>query len=107
MVQRKVALVTGASAGVGRATALGLGDQGFDVALLARGQAGLEAAAAEVADRGGRALVVPADVADFDAVDAAASRTEAELGPLDVWINDAMTTDFSPLSDTRPDDFRR
>jgi NAD(P)-dependent dehydrogenase (short-subunit alcohol dehydrogenase family) len=107
MVQRKVALVTGASAGVGRATALALADRGFDVALLARGQAGLDGAAAEVAARGGRALVLPSDVADFEAVDAAASRTEAELGPLDVWINDAMTTDFSPLSDTRPDDFRR
>jgi NAD(P)-dependent dehydrogenase (short-subunit alcohol dehydrogenase family) len=107
MVQRKVALVTGASAGVGRATAVALAEHGFDVGLLARGRAGLEAAAAEVEARGGRALVVPADVADFHAVDDAASRAEAELGPLDVWVNDAMTTSFSPLSDTKPDDFRR
>jgi NAD(P)-dependent dehydrogenase (short-subunit alcohol dehydrogenase family) len=107
MATRKVALVTGASAGVGRATAVELARHGFDVALLARGTAGLAAAAAEVEAHGSRALIVAADVADFDAVDQAASRAEEELGPLDVWINDAMTTCFSPLADTTAADFRR
>jgi NAD(P)-dependent dehydrogenase (short-subunit alcohol dehydrogenase family) len=107
MTQRKIALVTGASAGVGRATAVALAEHGFDVALLARGEAGLEAAAADVRAKGGRALVVAADVSDYAQVDAAASTAEAELGPLDVWVNNAMTTSFAPLSETKPDDFRR
>ncbi len=107
MTKRKVGLVTGASAGVGRATAVALARAGLDVALLARGRAGLEAAAAEVESCGGKALIVVADVADYEAVDQAASETEQRLGPLDVWINDAMTTSFAPLADTRPDDFRR
>ena len=77
------------------------------MALLARGRAGLEAAAKDVESSGGRALILPADVSDHDAVDEAASRTEAELGPIDVWINDAMTTCFSPVSQTQPEDFRR
>jgi NAD(P)-dependent dehydrogenase (short-subunit alcohol dehydrogenase family) len=107
MGTRKVALVTGASAGVGRATAVELARRGFDVALLARGSAGLEAAAAEVEAKGARALIVAADVSDYDAVDGAATQAEEELGPLDVWVNNAMTTSFAPLSDTKPEDFRR
>ncbi|ADP84520.1 SDR family oxidoreductase [Pseudofrankia inefficax] len=107
MTERRVALVTGASAGVGRATALALADHGFDVALLARGDAGLQAAARDVRDRGRRALVLPADVADHKAVDAAATAAEDELGPLDVWVNNAMTTTFAPLADTAPEDLRR
>ena len=107
MGTRKVALVTGASAGVGRATAVELARRGFDVALLARGSAGLEAAAAEVTSKGARALIVAADVSDYDAVDGAATQAEEDLGPLDVWVNNAMTTSFAPLSDTKPEDFRR
>jgi short-subunit dehydrogenase len=107
MTNRRVAVVTGASAGVGRATAVGLTDRGFDVALLARGRAGLEGAAKEVEARGARALILPTDVSDFDAVDEAAKQTESRLGPIDVWVNDAMTTSFSPLADTKPADFQR
>src|SRR4051812_4591935 len=93
----KVAVVTGASAGVGRATAARLAQHGFDVALLARGEAGLSAAAQEVRRCGRRALPVPVDVSSFAEVDAAAERVEQELGPITVWINDAMTTVFAPV----------
>jgi NAD(P)-dependent dehydrogenase (short-subunit alcohol dehydrogenase family) len=102
-----VALVTGASAGVGRATAVCLAERGFDVALVARGRAGLEAAAKDVEQAGGRALALPTDVAAFDEVARAAATAEEQLGPLDVWVNDAMTTVFSPLADMDPADFRR
>ncbi len=104
---RKVAVVTGASAGVGRATVRAFARAGFDVALLARGEAGLEGAAADVRAAGGRALVLPTDVSSFEEVDAAASRAEAELGPIDVWVNDAMTTVFAPSWEVEPKDFRR
>ncbi|HET9059510.1 MAG TPA: SDR family oxidoreductase [Acidimicrobiales bacterium] len=107
MKNRPVVVVTGASAGVGRATALAFATQGYDVALVARGSAGLEAAADEVRRLGGRALTAPLDVSDFADVDAAASLIEDELGPIDVWVNDAMTTVFSPLQEVEPDDFRR
>jgi NAD(P)-dependent dehydrogenase (short-subunit alcohol dehydrogenase family) len=107
MPARKVAVITGASAGVGRATVRAFADHGFDIGLLARGEAGLEAAAAEVEAAGGRALCLPADVSQFDQVDAAASRVEQELGPIDVWVNDAMTTVFAPTWDVKPADFQR
>src|SRR5581483_9200083 len=77
------------------------------VALVARGAAGLDAAAEDVAACGGRALVVPADMAHFDQVDAAAKRVEDELGPIEVWVNDAMTTVFAPVAETEPADFQR
>ena len=104
---RPVAVVTGASAGVGRATAVSLAERGFDVALLARGEAGLAAAAAEVETVGRRALPVPTDVAVWEEVDAAADRIERELGEIDVWVNNAMTTVFAPLTDTDPADIKR
>ncbi|MGH9106666.1 MAG: SDR family oxidoreductase [Acidimicrobiales bacterium] len=107
MAAERVAVVTGASAGVGRATARAFAEHGFDVALLARGSAGLEGAAGDVRAAGARALPLPVDVSDFDEVDKAASRAESELGPIDVWVNDAMTTVFAPLDELRPDDFRR
>src|SRR5579875_2255363 len=103
----QVAVVTGGSAGVGRATARAFAERGFDVALLARGQAGLDAAAREVEATGRRALAIPTDVADFEQVDRAASQIEAELGPIDVWVNDAMTTVFAPCWEVKPADFER
>ena len=107
MAARPIAVVTGASAGVGRATAVALAERGFDVGLLARGQAGLAAAAADVEAAGGRALAVPTDVAVWEEVDAAAARIEQELGEIDVWVNNAMTTVFAPLEDTDPADIKR
>ena len=107
MGDRKVVVITGASAGVGRATARAFAKCGFDVALLARGQAGLEAAAKEVIDAGARALVIPVDVSRFADMDAAASQVEAELGPIGVSVNNAMTTVLAPSWDMRPADFQR
>ncbi len=107
MVTRKVALVTGASAGVGRAVVRELALNGFDVGLVARGTAGLRAAAQEVEACGAQALVLPADVARFEEVDAAASETETQLGPIDAWVNNAMSTVFTQSWDCEPDDFRR
>src|SRR3954463_16676096 len=82
-----VVVITGASAGVGRATARAFGAQGARVALIARGRAGLEAAAREVREAGGQALVLPCDVADAEALDRAADEAERALGPIDVWCN--------------------
>jgi NAD(P)-dependent dehydrogenase (short-subunit alcohol dehydrogenase family) len=103
----QVVVVTGASAGVGRAAVSAFAERGADVALLARGQAGLDAAAKEVTAAGGRALPIPVDVADADAVDAAAQRVEDELGPIDVWVNDAFSSVFAPFMDITADEFRR
>ncbi|GAA2079344.1 SDR family oxidoreductase [Streptomyces albiaxialis] len=100
-------VVTGASAGVGRAAARAFGARGDAVALLARGEEGLERATAEVRDAGGEALPLPVDVADAAAVDEAAARAERELGPLDVWVNAAFSTVFSPVSEATPEEFRR
>ncbi|HWC31937.1 MAG TPA: SDR family oxidoreductase [Actinomycetota bacterium] len=105
--RRRVAVVTGASAGVGRATARELAQRGADVALVARGDDGLRAAAREVESFGRSALVVRADVSDAEAVEEAAARTERDLGPIDVWINAAMTSVFSPFTEMEHDEFRR
>ena len=105
--RRPVAVVTGASAGVGRATARELAARGYDVALFARGLDGLAGAASEVQEAGGQALSLQVDVAAFEEVEAAADKVESELGPIDLWINDAMTTVFAPATETEPEDFRR
>lgn len=107
MGSQRVAVVTGASAGVGRATARLLAERGFDVGLLARGSEGLEKAAKEVEQRGRRALAVPVDVADAEKVERAADRIERELGPIEVWVNNAMVTVMSPVSEMTAEEFRR
>jgi NAD(P)-dependent dehydrogenase (short-subunit alcohol dehydrogenase family) len=103
----RVVVVTGASAGVGRATARAFGKRGDRVALLARGEDGLEGACEEVESVGGRALPIKTDVADADEVERAAERAERELGPIDVWVNDAMTTVFSRFRDLTPAEYQR
>ena len=100
-------VVTGASAGVGRAVALEFARQGADVALLARGRERLDSAAYEIRRLGRRALPICVDVADAKAVDEAAEQVERELGPIDVWVNDAMVTIFAPVHDIAPEEFRR
>jgi NAD(P)-dependent dehydrogenase (short-subunit alcohol dehydrogenase family) len=100
-------VVTGASAGVGRATARAFGARGDRIALLARGEDGLNAARREVEEAGGTGLAIPTDVADPDQVEAAAQRAEQELGPIDVWVNDAMTSIFATTWEIAPDEFRR
>ncbi|MFJ8579853.1 SDR family oxidoreductase [Micromonospora sp. NPDC093277] len=103
----RVAVITGASAGVGRATARLLARRGIAIALLARGRTGLDAAAEEVRAAGSRALPVEVDMAEYDQVVAAGQRIEAELGPIDLWINDAFSSVFAPFQQTRPEEFRR
>ncbi len=102
-----VVVVTGASAGVGRAVARALGARGASVGLLARGPDGLEGARRDVEAAGGRAVTVAVDVADAAAVDRAADQIEAELGPIDIWINNAMTSVFSPVHQMTADEYRR
>jgi len=105
--QRKVVVVTGASAGIGRAAVRAFADRGADLGLLARGRDGLEAAGREVESCGGRALVLPLDVSNADDVEAAADCVEQELGPIDVWVNDAMVSVFSPFAEITAEEFRR
>ena len=105
--RERVAVITGASAGVGRATARVLARRGWSLGLLSRGRRGLDGACREVTDAGVRAVAVPTDVADAEAVVAAAQRVEDELGPIDAWINNAMTSVFGPFLEVSLDDVRR
>ncbi len=103
----KVVVITGSSAGIGRATAIRFAQDGAKIALLARGRAGLEGAKADVEDAGGQALIIPTDMADAEAVEAAAERVESELGPIDIWINNAMCSVFSPVKEMKPQEYQR
>ena len=105
--ERKVAVVTGGSAGVGRATVRLLAERGYDVAIVARGEAGLRGASGEVQAAGGRALPIAADVADHDAVQRAATQVEEELGPIDLWVNVAFVGSLAFAWDTSMAEFRR
>jgi NAD(P)-dependent dehydrogenase (short-subunit alcohol dehydrogenase family) len=105
--ETKVVVVTGASAGLGRAIAHAFAERGAKVALLARNPEALAAAAAECRERGGEALAIPTDVSDADAVERAASEVEEKLGPIDVWVNDAMVSVFSPVKEMEASDYKR
>lgn len=100
-------VITGATSGVGRACVSEFARRGYDIALLARGREGLEAAVKDAEALGRKALAIPVDIADFSAVDEAASQVEAELGPIDVWVNNAMTTIFGEFRSIAPDEFKR
>ncbi len=103
----QVVAVTGASGGIGRAVAAAFGARGAKVALLARGEKGLQGAADDVRSAGGTPLIVPVDVADPNAVAAAVDRVEEQLGPIDVWVNVAFTSVFAPFDQITPQEYRR
>jgi short-subunit dehydrogenase len=100
-------VITGASAGVGRAVVRRFARRSARIGLLARGREGLEAARKEAVAHGGRALAIPTDMADPQQVELAAAKVEEEFGPIDIWINNAMTTVFAPFLDISPEEFRR
>ncbi len=106
-IDGKTVVITGASAGVGRATVRAFAKRGCSIGLIARGTEGLEAAAKEVRSAGCRAVAAPADVADADAVESAAAKIERELGPIDIWVNVAMTTVYAPFGDITPAEYKR
>ena len=103
----QVVVITGASAGVGRAAAREFGRHGASLGLIARNQQRLEAAKKEVEQLGGRALVLPLDISEAAAVENAARKVEEEFGPMDVWVNNAMTSVFSPIEQMEPEEFKR
>jgi NAD(P)-dependent dehydrogenase (short-subunit alcohol dehydrogenase family) len=106
-MEAQTVVVTGASAGIGRATARLFGERGANVGLIARGQAGLDGAIRDVEEAGGKALAISADVADYAQVTAAARDIEEHFGPIDVWINVAFTSVFAPFTDITAEEFRR
>ncbi len=105
--KNKVVVITGASAGIGRATAWEFAKQGAKLALLARGMEQLEGAKREVEAYGGKALIIQCDVADAEQVEAAAEQAERELGEIDVWVNNAMASVFAPFKEVSPEEFKR
>lgn len=106
-MSERTVVICGASAGVGRATAHAFAEAGYRLALIARGEQGLADTCAELQASGARVLTIAADVADPAAIDAAAERIEAELGPIDVWVNSAMATVFGPISSLSAEEIRR
>jgi NAD(P)-dependent dehydrogenase (short-subunit alcohol dehydrogenase family) len=107
MFMSQTVVITGASAGIGRATAELFGRRGANVVLIARGEAGLQGAAHAITKAGGTALPIAADVADYAAVDRAATQAVERFGPLDVWVNVAFTSVFAPFTEIKPEEFRR
>jgi NAD(P)-dependent dehydrogenase (short-subunit alcohol dehydrogenase family) len=107
MANGEVVVVTGATSGIGRAVVQRFARDGASIGLIARGREGLAATRKEVEAAGGRALELPCDVADWDAVNSAARAVEEAFGPIDVWVNNAMTTVFAPFNDIEPDEFKR
>ena len=103
----EVIVITGASAGVGRATAKEFAKLGCKIALIARGKEGLNAAKKDVEELGGKAIIIEGDVSDSNAVEQAAERVERELGPIDVWVNNAMASIYAPFSKIAAEDFHR
>ena len=103
----KVVVITGASAGVGRATAKAFGSLGARVGLLARGRDGLAGARGDVEAAGGEAIAIPTDVADHDQIERAAHAVESRFGAIDIWINNAMTTIFAPFKEITPEEYKR
>ncbi len=107
MFKNKVIVITGASGGVGRVTAWEFAKQGAKIGLLARSIEQLEGAKREVTEYGGEAIIIPVDVSDAEAVEAAADKVENELGPIDVWVNNAMNSVFAPFKEIHADEFKR
>jgi NAD(P)-dependent dehydrogenase (short-subunit alcohol dehydrogenase family) len=105
--RQRTVVITGASAGVGRATAQAFAREGARIGLLARGQSGLEGAKRDVERVGSEAIILPTDVADADQVEAAAAEVEKQFGPIDVWVNVAMTSVFSPIKEMTAEEFKR
>jgi len=106
-LKNEVVVITGASAGLGRATAREFGRHGAKVGLLARGVDGLEAAKREIESAGGSALVLPVDVADANAIEDAATSVEQVFGPIDIWVNNAMASVFSPVKEMKAEEYKR
>jgi NAD(P)-dependent dehydrogenase (short-subunit alcohol dehydrogenase family) len=100
-------VITGGTAGIGRATAREFARHGCNVAVLARGKDGLDATARDIEQLGGKALAIPTDVADWNAVESAADRVERELGPIDIWVNNAFAGIFSRFMDVTPEEYER
>jgi NAD(P)-dependent dehydrogenase (short-subunit alcohol dehydrogenase family) len=107
MASSEVVVVTGGTSGIGRAVARRFARDGASIGLIARGRDGLAAARKEVEDAGGRALELSCDVSDWDAVNSAARAVEEAFGPIDIWVNNAMTTVFAPFKEIEPDEFKR
>ena len=106
-MDQEIVVITGASAGIGRATAQAFGKRRAKVGLIARGRDGLEAAKREIESYGGEAIVLPLDVSDHQAVEDAAAKVESTFGPIDIWINNAMLSVFSPIMEMKPEEYKR
>src|SRR4051795_5782677 len=107
MGSSEVVVVTGATSGIGRAIARRFAQDGAQIGLIARGREALQNAKKEIEDAGGRAVIIPTDIADWDAVNSAGVAVEEAFGPVDIWVNNAMTTVFAPFKDVEPEEYKR